>query len=364
MNKVSVLITLLSVCLFYACQKSEGITGIEFDSDSKEMIVGESGKINVFLSPSDANSGLLEWSSSDPSVAEVVSGVVTALAPGECRITAAYGNVSDYCNITVSEPYRDPAVGDYYYSDGTYSNRLYSDKNVIGIVFWTGNPAEHDKTLQKEHPECTHGLVMALNGFEAGPWQMMEDREEYKLEYPAYQGTVSLWAEANIPEYMSIFTNTALEDNLNKKVGYNNTKVLELFNASADNAEWPLQIVKRLESYRDQVPAPESSSGWYIPSPKELSLYAMGNYEDNIDTVNSETNHNEQGKLLNEIMAGVPGANPLPVGGFQVVHWSSSEVVTYNGIGRIVGTCSIDYGCAGSDLPDREHPYSRMILAF
>lgn len=332
--------------------------------ESLELNVGDSYRLDVYVEPDNAGLDMLKWESDNPDIAEVSDGIVTAKAAGTCRIKVSGGSASDYCDIEVLAVLDNPEVGNYYYSDGTYSRKLQPEKQVIGIVFWTGNPAEYDTTLRKEHPECTNGLVMALTGFDRAAWQTYEKRELYKAERPQYQGTVSMWAEENLTGYMSIFTMDGPDDNLNKMVGYNNTRVLEAFNAAADNSRWQLDIVANLMEHREKFPAPESSSGWYIPSPKELSMYAIGNYDGNIHDINAETGNNEQGKMLNDILSGLDGAEPLPIGGFQVVHWTSSEIVSNDRLGRITGTCAVDFGCSGMTPADRENPYSRMILAF
>ena len=50
---------------------------------------------------------------------------------------------------------------DYVYSDGTWGNEPKpSGKNVVGVIFFNGNPRENDPAL----PEyCTHGLAIGLN---------------------------------------------------------------------------------------------------------------------------------------------------------------------------------------------------------
>ena len=82
-----------------------------------------------------------------------------------CRkhdVTAAVkGGKSAVCEIAVSSG--EPVAGDYYHSDGTYSAELDAAKKVIGVVFWVGDPTASDAALKREHPGCTHGLVVAVN---------------------------------------------------------------------------------------------------------------------------------------------------------------------------------------------------------
>ena len=44
------------------------------------------------------------WTSSDEEVATVSGGLVTAVAVGECEVTAAYEGLSGTCAVTVTDP--------------------------------------------------------------------------------------------------------------------------------------------------------------------------------------------------------------------------------------------------------------------
>lgn len=87
------------------------------------------------LTATASDNGAITWSSSDPSVAEVADGVVTAKDIGEVTITAQRGAATAQCVITVIEPSRpedyykitkltnievnaDPGVW-HYHADGT-----------------------------------------------------------------------------------------------------------------------------------------------------------------------------------------------------------------------------------------------------
>ena len=79
-------------------------------------------------------------------------------------------------------------VGDYYYSDGTFSTTLDNTKTPIGVIFHTGNVAENDSKLKGKISDTSktiimgdevnsikksaHGLVVALKDASAGiSWQ-------------------------------------------------------------------------------------------------------------------------------------------------------------------------------------------------
>jgi Ca-activated chloride channel homolog len=72
------------------------------------MEVGETQTIPVTIEPSDATNKTLQWTSSDPDVAAVEDGTVTAVKPGTVEITVKAtdgSNVSATATITVLNPY-------------------------------------------------------------------------------------------------------------------------------------------------------------------------------------------------------------------------------------------------------------------
>lgn len=174
--------------------------------------------------------------------------------------------MSATCVVTVIEA---PKVGSYYYSDGSWSEELDSSKKVVGLVFWTGDPTATDLTLKKDFPDCCHGLVIALDEIKNVFWQK---------SYMSYNNTVSAWVESKELDFLPLVSGVELEDPLNKVMGYNNTKAIEAFNAAPENAAWPVTAMETLEAYRQNVPAPTTSSDWYLPSIKELNLAFSGDY--------------------------------------------------------------------------------------
>lgn len=241
------------------------------------MTVGETRQIKAEILPQNTTDTILLFDSSAPDIASVSEdGLVTALSEGEAAIRVSAGEKHALCNVTVQ---CIPAeIGDYYYSDGTWSSELDTDKTVIGIVFWTGNPGQDDPSLKKDHPECTHGLAVAINGEQ--------------------------------------------ESTLNMMVGYNNTKAIEVFNAAPENATWPVEAVEKAVQYRQSVPAPENSSDWYLPSAKELTLLAYGDTDKNIYYTDSTTVIKE---LVNEKLSTLEDSQLLCTHDFIWTYWAANE---------------------------------------
>ncbi len=282
-------------------------TGITLNAENLQLFTGETAALTAEVFPDDTEDKTVSWSSSAPEVATVdESGLVTALTAGETVITASCGEYQATCNVSVAMM---PAkIGDYYYSDGTYSTELDGSKEVIGVVFYVGDPTVNDPTLAREHPDCVNGLVLSLTGDEQMAWQ--ENYWDWTLasdyDPDAYVGK---WIEENAPEYLTITTYTGLNDNVNMILGYNNTKAIEAFNAAPENSGWPVNAVEHVVSYRDEVAAPEASSDWYLPSPKELSLICTGEWLANIyEITGTEVDMRNE---LNSVLATIDGAQLL-----------------------------------------------------
>ena len=157
-----------------------------------------------------------------------------------------------------------PNVGDYFYTDGTYSTELDTsdEKTVAGVIFWVGDPTKDDTTLKRDYPNCTHGLVVGY------------------YNYNNFEGTLSNASFWGTPEgYMSTYGITYSGgvkklDAAEIKTGYNNTEVLRLGQPSANAI-----------NVCDKGPSVKKASKWYMPSIAEFE--EMG---DNIVAVNNSLN--------------------------------------------------------------------------
>ncbi len=253
------------------------VESVEITPSALNLNVGENATLVATVLPADAEDPTVTWTSSAPTIASVsAEGVVEALAAGDAVITATAGEISAKCTVTVTQPVDDPKIGDYFYSDGTWSTEINNAKSVIGVIFWLGDPTESDAALRTDHPECTHGLVVSLDQVKCA-WQP---------EIDTYNKSISSWVEANAPQYALPQSLNSATAPIQKICGYNNTKAIEAFNAAAANAKWPVKPVVEAVAYRSEVPAPRTSSDWYVPSPKELSLLCAGEISGNIIITN------------------------------------------------------------------------------
>lgn len=145
---------------------------------------------------------------------------------------------------------REPAVGDFYYSDGSYSETLNTEKTCIGVVFAVGagkddvigNYADTDLTEIK-------GYVMAISDASA---------------------------EVLCPtkEQATPFDLSGVSKDNTQFNGYSNTKVV----AALTDYATVFLAVDACVKYNQTVAAPANTSGWYLPSGAQLIEIASKYY--------------------------------------------------------------------------------------
>ena len=108
MNHFRHFLVLATVCIMVtpSCEKAPeevAVTSVSLNKSSQELVVGESVQLNATVNPSDATEKTITWSSSNPAVATVAGGKVTAIAEGSTIITASAGGKSANCAVTVKK---------------------------------------------------------------------------------------------------------------------------------------------------------------------------------------------------------------------------------------------------------------------
>ena len=251
-------------------------------------------------------------------------------------------------------------AGDYYMKDGSLvagTAPLPDSRkaDVAGIVFWAGDPTNTtsgDPALRREYPHCNHGLVVALKDASAGThWQTA-------------WSDIGSWMNANPTGYENIATGIGDTDNLQKIIGYNNTRVISLYNEYCDsqggmddNKVLPLQYI---EAYARNNPAPAGSSGWYLPSPKELSTLCSGWYDGNIWYIrNAVTNLFVNRDLINGRLSALGASVAEQIS--AAYYWSGSERTEYP---NYACRLSFNVGWVSNNSKDNNLNRVRPVLAF
>lgn len=241
-------------------------------------------------------------------------------------------------------------VGDYYYSDGTYSTNLETNKTPIGIIFYTGDVTRDDAKLKAKigatptitvngEVKSVHGLVVALKDASAGTaWQ------------PNY-------ATTNIGT-----GNSGDTGGRDKLCGYSNTLAMKAWNDDTANHSGSL-IIAYTEFAKYSETTPASSSGWYFPSIRELSTLCSG-WKDSWKYGGTYGGFYEGG-LLNTISEKLKALNDSSSGSAEIIdadsfYWSSSEYSS----GSYAFTVFAYDGYVWYSGKDRDNRRVRAILAF
>ncbi|MBQ9426601.1 MAG: Ig domain-containing protein [Paludibacteraceae bacterium] len=133
----------VSQIVFTIGEPTVDVTGVTLSKTAASLIVGgDALTLTATVAPDNATDKTVTWTSSDPTVATVADGVVTAVAAGTATITATATNGTDdtaddktaTCTVTVTEPVTLP--------DGAEIQQWYamgSDNGESANVAWVGN---------------------------------------------------------------------------------------------------------------------------------------------------------------------------------------------------------------------------------
>ena len=300
----------------------EASISAEFTSD------GENGEL-----PSDMS---LAWSSDNSSVVSVdpATGKMTANAVGTAIITATSTSVPEgaqpktaSCAVTVKEAgAADPKVGDFYYSDGTWSPELDPSKTVIGVVFSTENATGADSKLREAYPGCANGLVVAIN------------------EYSSNYGYISLGTNSGGKTFIN--AGYDLMPSLSDPRGYYNTLgLLDYHNQKDSNGTGLVGNSSVLASHSSVAASPETASSWYIPSYYEMYVISQ-----NLSSINAS-------------LSLIDGASVINASGS---YWTSTIVWTTDKYNDIMNLKLFDISASGwgATSPHATTNPVRVVLAF
>ena len=197
-------------------------------------------------------------------------------------------------------------MGDYLCADG---NLVSMDAgtvpdNAIGVVCYVGNPQPHvthpdnctetNDALYRDYPNCTHGLVLALNNANE-----VIDRFSSKGLFSTWFTSDNDWSD----KFIGCNTGNSTSPIVMYPgyLGYNNTTLLTMCYEKGNTSPCTTAY-SNIMSYRERVITPSASSVWFLPNLAELDLVyqnmnilnkqilaARGN--DLISTTNGESNN-------------------------------------------------------------------------
>ena len=227
----------------------------------------------------------LKWVSSNPDVVSVnaTTGEIKTLKEGSATITATTANTwsipsgdnhkSASCTIIVKKPSDPVYVGDFFYSDGTWSTELNKSKVLRGIVCQTGAASATDKHLPTT---CTNGYVISVEEVAAildadanvsadkfNTWAQSHGYYAIEAGDGSWNGAkeTSAYGYSNTSAYMEL-TEQKAHDELGTSW------------SGAHYGGWDFYYTSGgLDNFRKNNPVDTSkSSNWYVPSQKEMTF--------------------------------------------------------------------------------------------
>ena len=227
----------------------------------------------------------LTWTSSAPNIVSVneTTGEIETITEGTATITATTSNqwsvpsghspLSASCTIIVKKPTDPVFVGDYFYSDGTWSTELNRNKVLRGVVCQTGAPSATDKNLPST---CINGYVISVDEITAkldGDANVSADKFNTWAQnhgYYAIELGDGSWNGAKGTGAYG-YSNTAAYSELTDQRAYDE---LGTSWSGSHYGGWDFYLVGgALQNYRNTNSLDTSKcSNWYVPSQKEMTF--------------------------------------------------------------------------------------------
>ncbi|MBO4557843.1 MAG: Ig domain-containing protein, partial [Bacteroidales bacterium] len=95
----------LATCVVTVEKKFVPVATVTLNRTDMALVEGETGSLTATVGPSDATDPTVVWASTNPGIASVAGGVVTAVSPGTATITATAGDVTAACEVSVSKKF-------------------------------------------------------------------------------------------------------------------------------------------------------------------------------------------------------------------------------------------------------------------
>jgi len=124
-------VALFMIFAIAACKKEKNVTGVTLEPEILTLYIDETATLTATVQPEDATNKIVIWTSSNPEIATVFNGTVTAKAAGTATITVTTqeGGFTAECGVTVVQ--REQGIV------------------INGIKWATRNLAAHGKFVEK-----------------------------------------------------------------------------------------------------------------------------------------------------------------------------------------------------------------------
>ncbi len=137
---------------------------VSINKDSIELLIGNQSQLTTTISPVNATPSTISWYSSNNNVANVVNGKITAIAAGECDITATCVGRQDICHVTVNEIAPTSIILNQYDAVIEVENQIELTATVLpdSATFNTVTWSSSDETIAV----VNNGIVTAIKAGE------------------------------------------------------------------------------------------------------------------------------------------------------------------------------------------------------
>lgn len=284
------------------------------------------GTYRYIVRPSSSNSYVIKgtYSNWNKTTFNVVTGIITAGTYKTYKVDG--GKATQISTIN---------VGDFILQDGTIlpkDTELSAEQkaNVRAIVFWT--PAEttsegrttpasltDDKVMAADFPTCTRGLAVAIKNVSTSTtWQKSSHDK-------VFESVSEKWSKYELDgrNYRTPNSGTGTEHDLNKVYGYQDTKVLTAYNKNLNNSVYAVLAQASIVEPADKLSSfsltsPTGSTGWFLPSVKELHMLCYKDVDD-VYKAHGSSGYTETRDIVN---ASISAAGGDALSGY---YWSSLE---------------------------------------
>ena len=144
------------------------VTEVSLDKTSLAMNTGETATLTATVLPENATNKSVSWSSSNPDVASVENGVVTAKSGGSATITALAGTEKATCEVTVEEPITKLSI--YPFLTDEYTVEVDDEVDIVAcctpktttqntVIYTSSDPSVVSVAKEEATPYDAHGHV-------------------------------------------------------------------------------------------------------------------------------------------------------------------------------------------------------------
>lgn len=241
----------------------EGIpaSGLAIEPETADVLLGYNIKLKAVIYPENADEKGVTWESEDESICTVSSdGTVSAIAVGSANVVARLGDLEAVCGINVILP--EANVGDFYYSDGTWSKEKDSQKECIGIIFYVGQHENDNSNYSGTGIGKTrcNGYVVALR----------DVSENYCCWGPTGK-EIGCFPFDSEGEAVDNYSDNSGDTDWS---GYMYTGLIraeaEANGGLSTTSEIGYPAVSLALAFEEEVASPENSSGWFLPAISQL----------------------------------------------------------------------------------------------